>query len=57
MRGRGGFNRCRGKSILLIILICFGLSYNIDNDLLRGVFLDSVSVRVIIDRDIGNLRG
>lgn len=56
-RGRGGSNRGRGKSTPSTTLICLGLSYNTDNDSLRGAFPDSVSARVITDRDTGNPRG
>lgn len=50
-------SRGRGSSIFSSILICIGLFYDIDKDFLSGVFFDCFDVRVVIDRDIGNLRG
>lgn len=55
--GRGGGSRGRGKSTPSNTLICIGLSYDTDNDSLSRAFPDSVSARVITDRETGNPRG
>jgi len=55
--GRGRASRGRGKSTPTSTLICIGLSYNTDNDSLRGAFPGCVQARIITDRDTGNPRG